>query len=48
MKVLGHKTVDIVKIDVEGYEVYLWHQLFDPAMGMPCCAVVRRADLDTQ
>jgi hypothetical protein len=34
MKVLGHKTVDIVKIDVEGYEVYLWHQLFDPAMGV--------------
>eukprot|EP01012_Entosiphon_sulcatum_P030083 TRINITY_DN3691_c0_g1_i1.p1 TRINITY_DN3691_c0_g1~~TRINITY_DN3691_c0_g1_i1.p1 ORF type:complete len:323 (-),score=39.21 TRINITY_DN3691_c0_g1_i1:20-988(-) len=34
MRILGHTRVDIVKIDIEGYEVYLWPQLFAPKLGI--------------
>eukprot|EP00993_Chasmostoma_nieuportense_P001091 NODE_2000_length_1309_cov_23.835871_g1903_i0.p1 GENE.NODE_2000_length_1309_cov_23.835871_g1903_i0~~NODE_2000_length_1309_cov_23.835871_g1903_i0.p1 ORF type:complete len:345 (+),score=93.14 NODE_2000_length_1309_cov_23.835871_g1903_i0:34-1035(+) len=34
MRLLGHTKVDVVKIDIEGYEVYVWHQLFEPELGI--------------
>eukprot|EP01006_Ploeotia_vitrea_P034362 TRINITY_DN65744_c3_g1_i1.p1 TRINITY_DN65744_c3_g1~~TRINITY_DN65744_c3_g1_i1.p1 ORF type:complete len:381 (-),score=37.21 TRINITY_DN65744_c3_g1_i1:683-1825(-) len=34
MTLFGHKKVDVVKIDVEGYEVLMWHDVFGPNTGV--------------